>query len=526
MFIGHGWPREVVGGLDYKDLPLLRLDGAVALNVGCYTGVTHTYYERDWQDGRLREKTVPFKESFALGVLRSGVVGYTAYLCPRPAGPELDTDLCALVAAGVTLGEARRRDYDKTVLGYLGFGAERLDLKRYEDGARLGRATDSVRDLMLEGATGGVLYGDPALRPFEERPGDHPVQVKTSRKGSTLQVDFSCAPNAVFLQCNDPTAMFGDSMAMKAYARVPLGTSHVVDVAVESVKVGAAEQPSRLIWAVEEDQGARYLQVKAMLPRAKRALALHATFLVETTSDPAKARDRGGEVQKVRPASKDPSSAKIEPFMLEVAERFTVSKKALQAALDANAAELRGGDEGKRKALSAFGSEGFRAVCALIEVGHHHYRTEELLRDTYRKGDEKHLLELAAMDDLPNFGSWTVLRGLGVTQSKKARKCLLAVLEAREDAGLFMSAAKGLAHMKEKKAVKPIGDQLLKFEDPYSGVERHLVGALADIGDRSCVRYFEAYGKDERARHADIAISSLELLDKKAAERVRKARGG
>ncbi|MHC4339417.1 MAG: hypothetical protein ACYSX0_04275, partial [Planctomycetota bacterium] len=26
MFIGHGWPREVVGGLDYKDLPHLRLD--------------------------------------------------------------------------------------------------------------------------------------------------------------------------------------------------------------------------------------------------------------------------------------------------------------------------------------------------------------------------------------------------------------------------------------------------------------------------------------------------------------------
>ncbi|MHC4341595.1 MAG: hypothetical protein ACYSX0_15465, partial [Planctomycetota bacterium] len=503
-----------------------RLDGAVALNVGCYTGVTHDYYERDWQDGRLRRKTIPLKESFALGVLRSGVVGYTAYLCPRPAGPELDTDLCALVAAGATLGEARRRDYDKTVLGFLGFGAERLDLKHYEDGVKLGRATDSVRDIMLEGATGGVLFGDPALRPFEERPGDHPVQVETSRKASKLRVDFSCAPHAIFLQCNDPTAMFGDTMAMKAYARVPLGESHVVDVAVESIKVGAAEQPSRLIWAVEEDQGARYLQMKAMMPRAKLALLLHATFIVETTSDAAKANVRGGEGQKVRPASKDPSSAKIEPFMLEAAAHHKVSRKALQAALDANAAELGGGDLRKRNSLATFGSEGFRAVCALIEVGHHHYRTEELLKATYRKGDEKHLLDLAAMGDLPNFGSWTVLRGLGVTQSKKARKYLLGVLETKKDAGLFMSAAKGLAHMKEKRAVKPVGEQLVKCEELYAGVERHLIGVLSDIGDRSCVRYLEAYGKDARARHPDLAISHLERIDKKAAERVRKARKG
>src|SRR5262249_694067 len=35
-FIGHGMPREVVGGPDAADLAPLRLPGAVVLNVACY----------------------------------------------------------------------------------------------------------------------------------------------------------------------------------------------------------------------------------------------------------------------------------------------------------------------------------------------------------------------------------------------------------------------------------------------------------------------------------------------------------
>ena len=34
-FVGHGMPREVVGGPDFEDLDALRLDGAVVLNVAC-----------------------------------------------------------------------------------------------------------------------------------------------------------------------------------------------------------------------------------------------------------------------------------------------------------------------------------------------------------------------------------------------------------------------------------------------------------------------------------------------------------
>ena len=68
-------------------------------------------------------------------------------------------------------------------------------------------------------------------------------------------------------------------------------------------------------------------------------------------------------------------------------------------------------------------SEGFRALCVLIEVGKGHYRTENLLRLTYHKGDEQYLIALAGMN-LPNFGTWTALKGLGATDSKKARQYL------------------------------------------------------------------------------------------------------
>ena len=95
--------------------------------------------------------------------------------------------------------------------------------------------------------------------------------------------------------------------------------------------------------------------------------------------------------------------------------------------------------------LAGFGSEGFRAVCALIEVGPHHYRTVELLQLTYRPGDERHLLVLAKKDGLPNFASWSVLEGLGVADTDAVRTFLLDVLRHDDDAGEFMAAAKGLA---------------------------------------------------------------------------------
>src|SRR5205823_14752831 len=136
VFGGHGFPREVVGGPTWKDLAGLKLDSAVALNIACYTGVTETWFENDWKKRLLRKRKIPTSESFALALLRTGVIGYVAYVCEWPAGPELFTDVSALVSEGMSLGEVRRRDYDKIVLGYLGYGASKLELKRLADGRK------------------------------------------------------------------------------------------------------------------------------------------------------------------------------------------------------------------------------------------------------------------------------------------------------------------------------------------------------------------------------------------------------
>src|SRR5690606_32653206 len=133
-------------------------------------------------------------------------------------------------------------------------------------------------------------------------------------------------------------------------------------------------------------------------------------------------------------------------------------------------------------ALKAFGGEGFRAVCVLLEAGNSHYRTWELLRDTWQPGEERHLIALASGPALPNYASWAVWEGLGVADTPAVRALLLQHLASAEDAGLFMATAKGLAHLGELAAVKPIVTRLLAARASDGGVVGHLLNSLVQIG--------------------------------------------
>ncbi|MCK5945395.1 MAG: hypothetical protein KAI24_25620, partial [Planctomycetes bacterium] len=325
-FIGHGYPHEVHGGPDHRDIRGLRLPGAVALNVACYTGTTDRWYDRDHRRARIVAKRVPGEQSFCLELLRSGVVGYTAYVCPRPAGPELDTDRTALVFDGATLGEARRRDYDKTVLGFLGFGEERLALDDVHDGAKVPRAIDPIRDLMLEGATGGALFGDPACRPFAGMPDKSPVRVAVEAADEAgdehVTVRVKGDAGVLWTHFSDPTARWGDSMAMKVHARVPLGDRHATGVEVRELRVGRKVVPTRLLWAVEEDHGERFVQVRVNFERSLKVRGvLSCTVRVATTADASQAVRRGGEVQRPqRGGAGNQAPPKGDPFVL-AAER-------------------------------------------------------------------------------------------------------------------------------------------------------------------------------------------------------------
>ena len=525
-FVGHGYPREIVGGPTFAELAGLDLAGAVVLNVGCYTGVTRRWYEDDWRRGVTRAREVPLEQSFGLAVLHAGALGYTAYLCPRPAGPELETDLAALLTGGSSLGDARRRDYDKTVLGFLGFGEERLQLAPVADGAELASNPDAVRDLMLEGATGGVLFGDPACVPFVARPEDVPVRVEAGTGESGLAVKARVAADRLWLHCSDPTARWGNDMAMRVYARLPLGDALVTDVVVDECRLGKVLQPTRVLWAVESDQGERFLQLKVVFPRAKVPAALRLAARVLTTTDAAAGRARGGEVQRPRVATKNVRSRVIEPFLLERATAREVSREVLQHALDASAGLLgeREVDAAVVETFAARGSEGFRAVVAMLEVGHAHYRSWELLRATWRPGDERHLLALASGPDLPNFASWAVLRGLGVADTPEVRSYLPKRLAEEQDAGLYMSVAAGLAELGARGAIAPIGARVLEFRDGWSGVQDHLVSALLQLGGAEAAAAIEAIASDARCTEPGRALRALDEIDPAAAERVRAAR--
>ncbi|HEX6811335.1 MAG TPA: hypothetical protein VF384_06920 [Planctomycetota bacterium] len=528
-FVGHGYPREVVGGPTFAELAGLELEGAVVLNVACYTGVTNRWFEDDWRRAVVQAREVPLDESFCLALLRTGVVGYTAYLCPRPAGPELDTDLAALVADGLSLGDARRRDYDKTVLGFLGFGEERMQLGPVADGASFSPNREAVRDIMLEGATGGVLFGDPACVPFVARKDDAPVELATETKADAIVVKARAAANAMYLHCSDPTAEWGKTMAMRVYARLPLGDRHVTDVVVDELKIGKEPQPSRVLWAVEVDHGERFVHLKVDFPRPEKFVmaAMRLSARVLTTADGKLGKERGGEVQRRAVASKDVRSRVLEPFLLERATAREVSREVMQEALDASA-ELFAGvaiTDAKFAALRARGSEGFRAVCAMLDVGHSHWRTWELLEATWRPGDERHLLALAGGPDLPNYAMWSVLQGLGAADTAEVRTYLRKRLADEQDAGLYMSIAAGLAHMGAREAIGEIGARVREFREDWSGVQPHLLRSLAEFGGAEAAKELEAIGCDKGCKDVKALLAVLDRLDAEAAGRVRAARG-
>ncbi|MCU0863235.1 MAG: hypothetical protein MUC36_05560 [Planctomycetes bacterium] len=525
-FVGHGYPREVVGGPTFAELAGLVLDGAVVLNVACYTGVTNRWYEDDWRAAVLHERTVPLDESFCLSLLRTGVVGYTAYLCPRPAGPELATDLAALVVDGMSLGEARRRDYDKTVLGFLGFGEGRLQLEPVEDGAKFAPQREAVRDIMLEGATGGVLFGDPACVPFAARDGEAPVTITTGAQDGAIVVKARAAVHGLYQHCSDPTAEWGQTMAMRVHARLPLGDRHVTDLVVDELRVGDQPQPSRVLWAIETDRGERFVQLKINFPRPTSSLpvGMRMTARLLTTGDPALGKAFGGEVRRRRAASQDVASRELSPLLLERATAREVSREVMQHALDASADLLAGRGDERIAAFATRGSEGFRAVCALLEVGHAHVHTTRLLQLTWRPGDERHLLALASGPNLPNYATWIVLRGLGTADTAEVRAYLQQRLAQEPDAGCCMSIAQALAQLGVREAIAPIAARVRAFEPGWAGVMPYLIESLEQLGGDDAIAALEAIGLDAGCGDPAPVLAALARLSPAVAERVRAAR--
>ena len=276
---GHGMPWEIGSGPRAEDMAKLELFPAVAFNYACHTGVTRTYPERKYESGvyvqRLFE--IDAKRSFALSMIRAGITGYVAYVNPRPAGPELSIDF-QRVLAGSTLGAARRNDYNKITLGYLGYGEKGIVPPAWQEGLRQpAREVDAVRHMMLDGATGGILYGDPAFRPFPEaKPNSLPLKVQTKTVEGALHVTMRVMAYWAYVWCAEPFRRFDEksrTMAMKVYTRVevPETWTDVGSVRIASATwAGNPVTTLEPVWAVENDQGKRYLHLKANFERTSK----------------------------------------------------------------------------------------------------------------------------------------------------------------------------------------------------------------------------------------------------------------
>jgi hypothetical protein len=261
LFAGHGYPTHVVGGPTYRHLAGQRLDGAVVMNIACYTGVTSRWFDNDWKSMKIRERTVPANESFCLNMLNTGAAAYVAYVCPRPAGPTMIGDAITLATAGESVGELWRKNANSVVLAQLQQGRDELNIAEVADGEPIARKR-KTQDILTSMSTGGVLFGDPAFVPFAAQAGAHPAQVKVVRKANSLLAEVEVVGPLFHLFCSDQIVMWDDKTpSMRLEAVVPLGDRHVKGVRL--VRSSFGEVPHRLTAATEEHAGQRFAHVKA-----------------------------------------------------------------------------------------------------------------------------------------------------------------------------------------------------------------------------------------------------------------------
>ena len=179
-----------------------------------------------------------------------------------------------------SLGDVRRRDYDKIVLGYLGYGASKMELKPIADGQQIEPPKDIAQDILLELGTGGILFGDPALIPFKSNSNGAPVFVKVAHDeiNKTLTVAAEISLEHLGYFCSEPTASWDGRAggAMKVYTKVPLPADYVSNVAIQRIEMGNLALKSRLVWAVESDRGQRFIHLKSIFPRPEAFLGAEA----------------------------------------------------------------------------------------------------------------------------------------------------------------------------------------------------------------------------------------------------------
>lgn len=263
LFVSHGYPDGMVGGLKVSDIQGRDFAGSVALNVACYTGVTGTWYEDDWKSGTVKCRTVAPKDSFCLQMIDSGVAAYIAYTCPRPSGMNMMGDAMQIACGGESIGEYFRQVSNSIVLAHLLDGRNSVATKNFSAGDAL-NPKRTGKEMVLAMSTGGILFGDPAYRPFPAQQGANPVETKVVADGETLSIKLNLSPLFHFY-CGEQLNYWDDNgQAIRLEANVPTTLSNIENVRLSECSLG--EQPHRIVAAIEQHEGLQRLHLKAVLP--------------------------------------------------------------------------------------------------------------------------------------------------------------------------------------------------------------------------------------------------------------------
>jgi hypothetical protein len=262
LLASHGYPDGLVGGLKASDIRRVDLRGTVALNIACYNGVTSRWFEDDWTTGKVKERQVASEDSFCLAAIDSGVAGYIAYSCPRPAGPILFGDAVSVCTQGITLGELRRRDSNRIVLAHLMAGHNRLQFQPTTDGDDLPRGRTPAATVQRM-SVGGMLIGDPAFVPFRPQSGLDPVlkTVNESEKQITVDVQLQ-TPAFHFFAGEQINYWNGRSPALRLETAVEIGNRTIDAVKLTRSPIEGADY--KLVAAVDTHEGRRILHIKAV----------------------------------------------------------------------------------------------------------------------------------------------------------------------------------------------------------------------------------------------------------------------
>ncbi len=275
-FGGHGFPDGVVDGIKAKDAAGLGLAPCVVFNGACYSGVTSHWFDDANGEGVVRELIVAPAESFALQMLRTPAVGYLAALHPDHGIPVYQ-EMEILACTGGSLGDAIKSTYDGIVLAS---GGRLPAFERLENGKPSPEWTPS--EMMRKGTASRVLFGDPALIPFEAF-AKAPLEMSCTAEGKALRISAKVVnPGLVNLFVDTYHAdLSSDEKLFNTRALVTVRLPKDWE-AISSIEWGRVEVPQSFLegitgravpairhrivgFAVEEEGGERLLRVQVDL---------------------------------------------------------------------------------------------------------------------------------------------------------------------------------------------------------------------------------------------------------------------